>query len=39
VRAGVITLLSLATLVLASAMRASVCPAFRLAPGCACSGP
>ncbi len=37
--AGVIALLSLATLALVSAMRASACPPFRLAPGCACSNP
>lgn len=37
--AGVVTLLSLATRALASAMPASTCPPFRLAPGCACSNP
>jgi MFS family permease len=37
--AGVIALLALATLALASAMRAPPCPPFRLAPGCACSNP
>jgi hypothetical protein len=34
--AGVIALLSLATLALASMMRASAVPPFRFAPGCAC---
>jgi MFS family permease len=37
--AGVIALLSLTTLALASTMRVSALPPFRLAPGCACSNP
>jgi hypothetical protein len=37
--AGVIAILSLATLALASTMRAPAYPPFRLAPGCACSNP
>jgi MFS family permease len=37
--AGVIALLSLATLALATAMRPSTCPPFPLAPASACSNP
>jgi hypothetical protein len=37
--AGVIALLSLATLALATAMRPSMCPPFPLAPASACSNP
>jgi MFS family permease len=37
--AGVVALLSFATLARASAMRASACPPFPLAPGCASSNP
>jgi hypothetical protein len=37
--AGVIALLSLATLALATAMRPSTCPPFPLAPVSACSNP
>ena len=36
---GVIALLSLATLALATTMRPSACPPFPLAPACACSNP